>query len=292
MEAAKKSQQPPSPTIPRADDCRSWRSPLTDLTNDLAPSKGRPPRTVACHPRIVAAGEGDAPGTCFSSPLSSSSGIGIHPVISDRSDSGPTRKCKRKEVATSGVISPSRMSKEDVSDVASSKQALLLPFLDDSRVEATKEDAPGTCFDLSGLDSTPSHDFLPSFSGHDFKFGTIYCRRNSKGKEMPSSSASSHTRRSSRIRKRPGEVEDRAASKSCIIPSRKVRNTSSSKARIRSIYKSCSLPNKRKQLYPPPDDVEKASESLQEFIRQQKSYFAEVDAFELPEEEASDDDLE
>ncbi|XP_039173908.1 uncharacterized protein LOC108960930 [Eucalyptus grandis] len=56
--------------------------------------------------------------------------------------------------------------------------------------------------------------------------------------------------------------------------------------------KSCSIPNKGKQQKPPsrkdvPDD------SLQDYIRQQKSYFEEIDAFELPEEEvASVNDLD
>ncbi|KAI4302446.1 hypothetical protein MLD38_038191 [Melastoma candidum] len=301
MEAAKKSQQPPTPEISRAED---WRTPLSDLTNDLTPLKGRPPRAAACQPRTVSAGDGDAPGTRFIAPLgldsvpscrvASSSGIGIRPVVRNCSESGPTWKCKGKEVANSSAISPNRMSNNDVSDVASSRQALFLPFPDDYQVKATEEDALGTGCDLTGLDSTPSRDVPSSSSGRDFDFQTTYRRRNSKGKEMSSSSASSHIRRSSRIRKRPGEVDDRAISKSCIIPSKKIANMSSTEVGERAMSKSCSLPNKRrqKQLHPPANDMEEVIDSLREFIRQQKSYFAEVDAFELLEEEASDDESE
>ncbi|PKI40611.1 hypothetical protein CRG98_039021 [Punica granatum] len=50
------------------------------------------------------------------------------------------------------------------------------------------------------------------------------------------------------------------------------------------LSKSCPLPITKRQKSKPPESG-KESNALEDYIRQQKSYFAEVDAFELPEEE-------
>lgn len=60
---------------------------------------------------------------------------------------------------------------------------------------------------------------------------------------------------------------------------------------VTKLSKSCTLPSKKKRRQTKEDG---ASHALpQDFIEQQRAYFAEIDAFELPEEEVTSvDDLD
>ncbi|KAI6676084.1 hypothetical protein NL676_036880 [Syzygium grande] len=127
------------------------------------------------------------------------------------------------------------------------------------------------------LPSTPARP-IASSSGHDVSersvFRTTYSRRQpaDKGKRKEKAVAVSMTS----------------------SPARKIRNARNklNDEGDGAGSKSCSMPNKRK-LQRPPSRKDVPDDALQDYIRQKKSYFEEIDAFELPEEEvASVNDLD
>uniref|UniRef100_A0A2P2NJ06 Uncharacterized protein MANES_07G138900 n=1 Tax=Rhizophora mucronata TaxID=61149 RepID=A0A2P2NJ06_RHIMU len=83
------------------------------------------------------------------------------------------------------------------------------------------------------------------------------------------------------------------AAPSTCIPAVKAQSTWNKLSGVSSLSKSSTVPPKKKQRRTQPADNGTKHDVPQDFIEQQRAYFAEVDAFELPEEEvASIDDLD
>ncbi|XP_030534458.1 uncharacterized protein LOC115743696 isoform X3 [Rhodamnia argentea] len=154
----------------------------------------------------------------------------------------------------------------------------LEPPLKPSVPSAPKRIAPNPSSPGSALlPSTPSRP-IASSSGHDVSGRSMFCATYNRRKPADKSK----------------RKENAVGVPMTSSPARKIRNARNklNDEGDGAGSKSCSIPNKRKQQRPPsrkdvPDDA------LQDYIREQKSYFEEIDAFELPEEEvASVNDLD
>ncbi|KAF8036831.1 hypothetical protein BT93_C2524 [Corymbia citriodora subsp. variegata] len=143
---------------------------------------------------------------------------------------------------------------------------------------ASKRVAPNpSSSDSAPLPSTPPRP-IASSSRRDASERSVFCTTYNRRRPADKSK-----------HKEKAVAVSRASS-----PARKIRNTRNklNDEGGGAGSKSCSMANKRKQQRPlsikdVPDDA------LQDYIKQQKSYFEEIDAFELPEEEvASFNDLD
>ncbi|KAL3732437.1 hypothetical protein ACJRO7_029155 [Eucalyptus globulus] len=143
---------------------------------------------------------------------------------------------------------------------------------------ASKRTAPNpSSSGAAPLPSTPPRP-IASSSGRDASERSVFCTTYNRRKPADKGK-----------RKEKGVAVSMTSS-----PARKIRNMRN-KLNDKgggAGSKSCSIPNKGKQ-HKPPSRKDVPDDSLQDYIRQQKSYFEEIDAFELPEEEvASVNDLD